>query len=120
MTDGSMGDKFEECLDTNRSPKRRLVKLGDIVEKREELEHNPEAAGLDKFLKVEHLDEESLKIKRWGLIINGNLPPTFYKVFRKGQVLYPTRNLISAELCMLISMESAEKRLSPFTQKKIS
>jgi type I restriction enzyme S subunit len=70
----------------------RMVKLGDVVEKREETERNPEAAGFERFLKVEHLDADSLKIKRWGLIKEDGLPPTFYKVFRKGQVLYPTRN----------------------------
>ncbi len=47
----------------------RMVKLGDVVEKREETERNPEAAGFERFLKVEHLDADSLKIKRWGLIM---------------------------------------------------
>src|SRR5207302_7738463 len=43
-------------------------------------------------LLVEHLDADSLRIRRWGDVSDGSLPPTFYKVFRKGQVLYPTRN----------------------------
>src|SRR5690348_9873062 len=70
----------------------RQVELGDVVEVRNELERVPKEAGFERYLKVEHLDANSLKIKRWGLIKNGDLPPTFYKVFRKGQVLYPTRN----------------------------
>jgi type I restriction enzyme S subunit len=41
---------------------------------------------------VEHLAADCLSIKRWGDLADGNVPPTFYKVFRKGQILYPTRN----------------------------
>lgn len=75
-----------------KSNEWRLVSIGDVVEVKNELEHNPKSAGLERYLKVEHLDPESLRIKRWGMIEDGDLPPTFYKVFRKRQVLYPTRN----------------------------
>jgi type I restriction enzyme M protein len=68
------------------------VRLGDVVEKTEEAERNPLGVGLDRYLKVEHLDADSLRIQRWGNIADGDLPPTFYKIFRKGQILYPTRN----------------------------
>lgn len=69
-----------------------LVKLGDVVEHCQELERNPKQTGFSRYLKVEHLDADCLKISRWGDISNGDLPPTFYKIFRAGQVLYPTRN----------------------------
>jgi type I restriction enzyme M protein len=68
------------------------VRLGDIVVKTEETQRKPLDAGFDRYLLVEHLDANSLRIRRWGQIEDGSLPPTFYKVFRKGQVLYPTRN----------------------------
>ncbi|MBR9802639.1 hypothetical protein GYB59_13560, partial [bacterium] len=68
------------------------VRLGDVVVHRQELEREPEAAGFVRFLKVEHLDADRLQISRWGRIEDGDLPPTFYKVFRRGQVLFPTRN----------------------------
>jgi type I restriction enzyme M protein len=68
------------------------VRLGDIVVKTEETQRKPLEAGFDRYLLVEHLDANSLRIRRWGQIDDGSLPPTFYKVFRKGQVLYPTRN----------------------------
>ncbi|MCF8360930.1 MAG: restriction endonuclease subunit S [Prolixibacteraceae bacterium] len=68
------------------------VSFGDLVVKKEEKERDAHAAGYTKFLKVEHFDKGSLHIKRWGLIGEDELPPTFYKVFRKGQLLYPTRN----------------------------
>ena len=70
----------------------RRVCLGDVAVKTEEVERNPLAAGFDRYLMVEHLDPDCLRISRWGNLADNNVPPTFYKVFRKGQVLYPTRN----------------------------
>jgi type I restriction enzyme M protein len=69
----------------------RRVRLGDLLEKTEAIERNPLQAGLDRYLMVEHMDANSLRIQRWGNIADG-MPPTFFKVFRKGQILYPTRN----------------------------
>jgi type I restriction enzyme M protein len=68
------------------------VRLGDLLEKTEETERNALSAGYERYLLVEHLDRDCLRIQRWGDISDGSLPPTFYKVFRKGQILYPTRN----------------------------
>jgi len=68
------------------------VKLGDVVSHLQEIERKAEEAGLERFLKVEHFDTERLTIDRWGEIAEEDLPPTFYKVFRAGQILYPTRN----------------------------
>ena len=68
------------------------VTLGNICTKKEENDRENASSNFDRFLKVEHLDADSLHIKRWGEIVKDELPPTFYKIFRKGQVLYPTRN----------------------------
>lgn len=68
------------------------VKLGDLATKQEENDKANAKNRFSRFLKVEHLDPESLHIKRWGLQSDEELPPTFYKIFRKGQVLFPTRN----------------------------
>jgi type I restriction enzyme S subunit len=68
------------------------VKLDDIVDKREENDKEGAKDRFEKFLKVEHFDAESLHIKRWGNHHEEELPPTFYKIFRKGQILFPTRN----------------------------
>jgi restriction endonuclease S subunit len=47
----------------------------------------------DRFLKVEHMDAQSLHLKRWASQEKGDeINPTFYKIFRKGQILFPTRN----------------------------
>lgn len=69
------------------------VKLGDVFTKKEENDKENASKRFDRFLKVEHLDKESLHIKRWSSQENGDeINPTFYKVFRKGQILFPTRN----------------------------
>lgn len=69
------------------------VKLGDVFTKREENDKENARNRFDRFLKVEHFDKESLHVKRWASQENGDeLNPTFYKIFRKGQILFPTRN----------------------------
>jgi restriction endonuclease S subunit len=69
------------------------VKLSDVVTKKEENDKQEARSRFDRFLKVEHLDAESLQVKRWASQEGGDeLPPTFYKIFRKGQILFPTRN----------------------------
>ena len=69
------------------------VKLSDVVTKQEENDRENAKNRFDRFLKVEHMDAESLHIKRWSSQENGDeINPTFYKIFRKGQVLFPTRN----------------------------
>jgi len=68
-------------------------KLGEVVSKKEENDKENAKNRFDRFLRVEHMDAESLHIKRWASQENGDeLNPYFYKVFRKGQVLFPTRN----------------------------
>jgi len=68
------------------------MRLADVTVKKEENDKANASSRFNKFLKVEHMDAESLHIKRCGTIGEEELPPTFYKIFRKGQVLYPTRN----------------------------
>ncbi|MDM8537131.1 restriction endonuclease subunit S [Desulfobacterales bacterium HSG17] len=72
--------------------KWKKTKLIDVVTKKEENDKLNAKNRFQKFLKVEHFDAESLNIKRWGNQENDELPPTFFKIFRKGQVLFPTRN----------------------------
>lgn len=69
------------------------VKLLDVFLKKEENDKENARNRFDRFLKVEHMDAESLHIKRWASQENGDeLNPYFYKIFRKGQILFPTRN----------------------------
>jgi len=69
------------------------VKLIDVLTKKEENDRENAHLRFDRFLKVDHMDAESLHIKRWASQENGDeINPTFYKIFRKGQILFPTRN----------------------------
>lgn len=69
------------------------VKLGEIVTKKEENDRENAQKRFDRFLKVEHMDAGSLHIKRWSSQEQGDeINPTFYKIFRAGQILFPTRN----------------------------
>lgn len=69
------------------------VKLGDVFTKKEENDKENARNRFDRFLKVNHMDPECLHVKRWASQENSDeLNPTFYKIFRKGQILFPTRN----------------------------
>ncbi len=69
------------------------VKINDVFTKREENDKENAKNRFDLFLKVNHMDAECLHIKRWSSQENGDeLNPYFYKIFRKGQILFPTRN----------------------------
>ncbi|MBQ4915274.1 restriction endonuclease subunit S [Maribacter sp. MMG018] len=71
----------------------KKVKIIDVFTKKEENDKDNAKNRFDRFLKVNHMDAETLHIKRWGSQENGEeLNPTFYKIFRKGQILFPTRN----------------------------
>lgn len=68
------------------------VKLSDVVFKTENNDKLNAKKIYQKFIKAEHLDAESLNIQKFGNQETDELPPTFYKIFKKGQILYPTRN----------------------------
>lgn len=68
-------------------------KLIDVLTKKEENDRENAHSRFDRFLKVNHMNAESLHIKRWASQEDGEeINPTFYKIFRKGQILFPTRN----------------------------
>lgn len=78
-------------LDIDKS-EWQTVKLSDAVTKKEENDRENAKNRFRRFLKVGHFDPQTLHVKRWGDQNEEELPPTFYKVFRKGQILFPTRN----------------------------
>jgi type I restriction enzyme, S subunit len=65
-----------------------LVKFGEVVEEIRLYEKQPLENGLERYVGLDHLDSDSLQIKRWGLIKEGT---TFTKKFIKGQVLFGRR-----------------------------
>lgn len=64
------------------------VRFGEVVRNVNDVEREPLANGLERFVGLEHLDPESLQIRRWGLVADGT---TFTRRFRQGQVLFGKR-----------------------------
>jgi len=66
------------------------VKFGDVVKNVNVTEKKPLKNGLDRFVGLEHMDSDDLKIKRWGLIKDGT---SFTKKFLRGQILFGKRRV---------------------------
>ncbi len=49
----------------------KLVKFGDVVKNANLAERDPEAAGIERVVGLEHLDPENLHIRRWNTLENG-------------------------------------------------
>ena len=65
----------------------KRVRFGDVVENLNET-CEPEAAGLERFIGLEHLEPGSLHIREWGNVADGT---TFTRRCRPGQVLFGKR-----------------------------
>ena len=69
-------------------PNWHAVRFGDVVRNVNAVERKPLENGIERFVGLEHLDPESLHIKRWGLVADGT---TFTRKFVRGQVLFGKR-----------------------------
>nr|WP_024684785.1 hypothetical protein [Pseudomonas asturiensis] len=69
--------------------KSLVMKFGDICREVKITTRNPIADGYERYIGLEHLDSESLKIRRWGVISEDN--PGFSRVFKKGNILFGKR-----------------------------
>ncbi|MEQ9621114.1 hypothetical protein [Coleofasciculus chthonoplastes] len=49
----------------------KWVKFGDVVRLSKERSKDPEADGIDRYIGLEHIDPDDLKIRRWGLVCEG-------------------------------------------------
>lgn len=74
---------------TNHNDTYSTVRFGDVAREVTESTRTPLKDGFERYIGLEHLDPESLKIRRWGLIEEDN--PTFTRIFRAGQVLFGRR-----------------------------
>ena len=74
-------------LDLDRSTWRR-VKFGDVVRNVNENVKDPEAAGIDRVIGLEHLDPCELRIDRWGDLTEET---TFTRRVKPGQTLFGKR-----------------------------
>src|SRR4051794_30642399 len=69
----------------------RWVRLGDVVCQSKETTTDPEAAGLTRIVGLDHLDSESLQVRRWNELEDLPDGTSFTRVFRAGQVLFGKR-----------------------------
>ncbi|MEJ1930583.1 restriction endonuclease subunit S, partial [Nostoc sp. NIES-2111] len=69
-------------------PGWKLVKFGDVVRLSKDRAANPEAEGIERYVGLEHIDPDDLRIRRWGLVAEGT---TFTSKFKPGQVLFGKR-----------------------------
>src|SRR5438105_3679380 len=83
---------IEQLIAQNKKAKLpgrwRMVRFGDVVSNVDVSEYDPLASGIERHVGLEHIDPESLHIKRWGLIKEGT---SFSRKFVKGQVLFGKR-----------------------------
>lgn len=71
-----------------RAPGWRTVRFADVVRNVDEAVRDSQTSDLERFVGLEHIDPESLRIKRWGLIADGT---SFTRKFTAGQVLFGKR-----------------------------
>jgi type I restriction enzyme S subunit len=64
------------------------VKFGEVVRLCKDRSSDPEADGIERYVGLEHLEPEDLRIRRWGLVADGT---TFTSRFKPGQVLFGKR-----------------------------
>lgn len=68
---------------------KQSIKFSDIFREVKISSKEPLADGYERYIGLEHLDSDSLKIKRWGITAEDN--PSFTRVFKKGYVLFGKR-----------------------------
>jgi type I restriction enzyme, S subunit len=98
----------------------RWVKFGDVVRLSSDRCADPAAAGLERYLGLEHFDPADLRLRRWGLVAEGT---TFTNRFRPGQVLFGKRRAYQRKVAVadfsgvcsgdIYVLEPANERLLP-------
>lgn len=69
----------------------RSVRFGDVVREVKVATRDPESDGLTRVVGLEHLDSESLPLRRWNELADLGDGTSFTRVFRAGQVLFGKR-----------------------------
>ena len=64
------------------------VKFGDVVRLNTDRCADPIGEGIERYVGLEHIEPEDLRIRRWGLVADGT---TFTNRFQPGQVLFGKR-----------------------------
>lgn len=76
-----------KCL-SNLKPGWTRVKFGDVVRLSKTRSSDPLKDGYERYIGLEHIEPEDLRIRRWGNVADG---VTFTSVFKPGQVLFGKR-----------------------------
>ena len=66
----------------------RRVSFGDIVRLNTDRVADPLAASIERYVGLEHITPEDLRIRSWGMVVEGT---TFTNYFKPGQVLFGKR-----------------------------
>ena len=67
---------------------RQKVKFGDVVKLNTDRCADPLGEGIERYVGLEHIEPEDLRIRRWGLVAEGT---NFTNRFKLGQVLFGKR-----------------------------
>ncbi len=65
-----------------------LTRFADVITLPSTRTADPLAAGIERFVGLEHIEPENLHIRSWGLVAEGT---TFTNTFQRGQVLFGKR-----------------------------
>ena len=82
---------FERMTKSSLPKGWRLVKFGDVVDNMNETTRDPASMRLDRIVGLDHMDPESLPLKRWDNFFDLHEGTSFTRVFRSGQVLFGKR-----------------------------
>lgn len=96
------------------------VAFGDVVRLSRARVADPEAAGIERVVGLEHIERGDLRIRRWGDVADGT---TFTTLFRPGQVLFGKRRAYQRKVAVanfqgvcsgdIYVLEPANDRLMP-------
>lgn len=67
---------------------RTRVSFGDVVKLNKDRVTDPAGEGIERYVGIEHIEPEDLRIHSWGLVADGT---TFTNYFQPGQVLFVKR-----------------------------
>lgn len=83
------GQAAQVMVESDRlKPGWQWVKFGDVVRLSQARCSDPKNKGIERYVGLEHIDPDDLKIRRWGLVEEGT---TFTSLFKPGQVLFGKR-----------------------------
>ena len=78
-----------QLTEKQKSEGWRIVKFGDVAQEVKASTKDPLCEGIERYIGLEHIDPESLRLARYGLIAEDN--PTFTKKFSVGDILFGRR-----------------------------